>query len=175
VRVTVEHREKTSGVLQNRKEYYIDCRVEFSEEERSIIKERDLYRNGFPIRTSTPLPGHASFVGTMIMRLVSPFMIVGGIIYGIAGGGGLSGLLVFGGIGLFIASWIREHRRDQRLATDEQFVTINRLLDNPTFTVYAGNPAAAKGLEEDVRENVTYLKQLIKSSAELRNKQTFEL
>jgi hypothetical protein len=89
VRVTVEHRERTSGVLQNRKEYYIDCRVEFSEEERSIIKERDLYRNGFPIRTSTPLPGQASFVGTMIMRLVSPFMIVGGIIYGIAGGGGL--------------------------------------------------------------------------------------
>jgi hypothetical protein len=175
VRVTVEHREKTSGLLQNRKEYYVDCRVEFSEEERSIIKERNLYRNGFPIRTSTPVPGQASILGTMIMRLVSPLMIVGGIIYGIAGGGGLSGLLVLGGIGLFIAGWIREHRQDRRLATDEQFVTINQLLDNPTFTVYAGNPAAARGFEEDVRENVTDLKQLIKNSAELRNKQTFEL
>jgi hypothetical protein len=82
MRVTIEHREETSGLLRNHKEYYVDCRVEFSEEERSVIKERNLYRDGFTIRTSTPLPSKASFLGTIVMRLVSPFMTVGGLIYG---------------------------------------------------------------------------------------------
>jgi hypothetical protein len=175
MRVTIKHREETRGLLQNRREYYVDCQVEFSEEERSIIRERDLYKDGFAIRTSTPLPSHASFLSTIGMRLVSPFMVIGGIIYGIAGGGGLSGLLVFGGIGLFINSWLRMRREDKRFSTDEQFISVKQLLNDPTFTVYAFNPAAAKGLEEDVRENVAYLKHLITSSAEIRDKQTFEL
>ena len=56
MRVTIEHRETTTGMTGNHKDCYIDCQVEFSEEEKAIIKARDLYRQGFTVRTSTPLP-----------------------------------------------------------------------------------------------------------------------
>ena len=82
MRVTIEHREATTGVLNNHKDCYVDCTVNFSEEERAIIKARDLYREGFTVRTSTPLPSGSSMLGTGLMRFVGPFMIVGGFIWG---------------------------------------------------------------------------------------------
>ena len=179
MRVSIKHREETSGVLQNQKQCYLDCQVEFSEEERSIIKERDLYRDGFTVRTSTPVRTMASFGSTIFMRLASPFIAIGGLVYGIVGSGPLAEplgtLLIFGGIGLFIYSWFRRRREDKRLANDEQFVTIKQLLSNPIFTVHAWNAHAAKGVEEELREHLASLKSLIKGSAELRAKQTFEL
>lgn len=56
MRVTIEHREATTGVLNSHKQSFVDCTVNFSEEERAIVKERDLYGQGFSVRTSTPLP-----------------------------------------------------------------------------------------------------------------------
>ena len=61
MRVTIEHREQTAGVIGSKKDCYVDCTVEFSEEERAIIKERDLYREGFTVRTSTPVPSSTAF------------------------------------------------------------------------------------------------------------------
>jgi hypothetical protein len=49
------------------------------------------------------------------------------------------------------------------------------LLNKPTFTVHAWNPAAAKGVEEEIREDLTALKAVIANSAEIKAKQTFEL
>jgi hypothetical protein len=175
MRVTIEHREATSGVLGNHKESYVDCTVNFSEEERAIIKERDLYREGFVVRTSTPLPTGGSMLGTGLMRFVGPFMIVGGFIWGLAGGGDLAGLTLFAGIGFVIYGWLRARREDKRLETSEQDITVKQLLNNSTFTVHAWNPAAAKGIEEDIRGHLTSLKAVIQNSAEITPKQTFEL
>ena len=82
MRVTIEHREATSGVLGTHKESYVDCTVNFSEEERAIVQARDLYREGFFVRTSTPLPSSGSTVGTRLMRGFGPLLIVGGLLYG---------------------------------------------------------------------------------------------
>lgn len=68
MRVTIEHREATSGVLGKHTESYVDCTVQFSEEERAIVQARDLYREGFFVRTSTPLPSQGSTLGTNLMR-----------------------------------------------------------------------------------------------------------
>ena len=38
MRVTIEHRESVSGIRAAHKDCYIDCQVEFSEEEKAIIK-----------------------------------------------------------------------------------------------------------------------------------------
>lgn len=63
MRVTIEHRETTTGITGNHKDCYIDCRVQFSEEEKAIIKARDLYRQGITVRTSTPLPTKGALYG----------------------------------------------------------------------------------------------------------------
>jgi hypothetical protein len=175
MRVTIEHREATTGVLNNHKDCYVDCSVNFSEEERAIIKQRDLYSQGFTVRTSTPLPKRSSMLGTGLMRSVGSIMIVVGVIWGIAGGGTPTGLLVFAGIGFVVYGWLRSRKEDKRLETSEQEITIKQLLNKPDFTVHGWNPAAAKGIENDIREHLVSLKNLIKDSAEIQAKQTFEL
>lgn len=175
MRVTTEHREVTSGALANRKESYVDCTVHFSEEEGAIIKQHDLYREGFVIRTSTPLPSQTSLWGTGLMRFAGPFMIVGGFIFGLAGGGSLAGLILFAGIGFVIYGWLRSRKEDKRFESSDQEITIKQLLNKPTFTVHAWNPAAAKGIEEEIREHLTALKAVIQNSTEIKAKQTFEL
>ena len=47
MRVTIEHREQASGVTGKHKDCYVDCKVEFNEEERAIVKARDLWTEGF--------------------------------------------------------------------------------------------------------------------------------
>jgi hypothetical protein len=175
MRVTIEHREVASGALGNHRDSYVDCTVHFSEEERAIVRARDLYREGFTVRTSTPLPNRGSMLGTSLMRSVGPIMIIVGVILGLAGGGTLTGLLVFAGIGFVIYGRLRSRKEDQRFESSEQEVTVKQLLGKPTFTVHAWNPAAAKGIEESIRENVVALKSLIRNSAELQARRAFEL
>jgi hypothetical protein len=181
MRVTIEHREKTTGVIGSHKDCYVDCTVEFSEEERSIIKERDLYRDGFTVRTSTPIPTKTAFWSTNVMRLAGYCMIIGGFVYGMFVEGlarvntNFGGPILFIGIALTIYGWVRSRREDKRFENHEQTITIKHLLSNPTFTVHAWNAGIAKGIEEEVHGELVTLKNLIKASAELQAKQTFEL
>lgn len=181
MRVTIEHRETPSGVLGNHRDCYVDCSVNFSEEERAIIKARDLYRDGFTIRTSTPLPSKTQFFSTNVIRIVGLFMAIGGMLRGIYEGlahvptNSIGGPMFFIGLGLFIWGWFRTRKEDKRFELSEQEITVKQLLTQPTFTVHGWNPAAAKGLEETIRENLVSLKNLIQDSAEVRTKQTFEL
>jgi hypothetical protein len=137
MRVTIEHREETSGVIRNRKDCYVDCKIEFSEEERAIIKAHDLYREGFSVRTSTPLPTHTAFWSTNIMRGIGPLMLIGGLFYGLFGEG-LAGIktniaapILFAGIGLSIWGWLRSRREDKRFDSSEQQVTISNFFQIP--------------------------------------------
>jgi hypothetical protein len=175
MRVTIEHRETTAGMLGNHKDCYLDCRVDFNEEEKAIIKQRDLYGLDITVRAATPEPTNTQFLNTGLMRVIARVMMVAGVIWGLAGGGVLTGLLFFAGAGLEIYSWIRNRTDNKRAESSDQVLTVKRLLGNPTFTVHAFDPAAAKGFELQVRDQLKYLKNAIADSAELRAKQTFEL
>ncbi len=181
MRVTIQHREETSGLTGKHKDCYVDCKVEFGEEERAIIKARDLDTDGFTIRASTPLPTKTQFLSTNLMRVIGRFAIIGGVVYMIYSSFAhpatepLGGLLFVIGIGVEIYGWMRARKEDKRFESSEQQVTIKQLLTNPTFTVHAGNPAAAKAIEQDIREELTAMKRVIQNSAELQATQTFEL
>lgn len=115
------------------------------------------------------------------MRVAGRLMIIGGFLYGMI----IEGLghaptnfgapILFIGIGLEIWGWMRSRKEDKRFEEDEQYITIKKLLNTPTFTVHAWNPAAAKGIEEQIREHLVSLKDIIKNSAQIQAKQTFEL
>ncbi len=182
MRVTIEHREQTTGIIGRHKDCYIDCKVEFSEEERAIIKARDLYGESFTIRTSTAPPSNSAFYSTTFMRPVGAVLAVGGLVYAIInsfgtdqGKSNFGVMVMFVGIGVMIWGWIRAHREDKRLDNVEQTITVKRLLSNPLFTVHAWNAGYAKPIEEEIRGHLTGLKNIIANSAELRAKQTFEL
>jgi hypothetical protein len=181
MRVTIEHREEAGGISGQRRSYFVDCIVEFSEEERAIIKARGLYDHNFTMRASTPLPSQAAFVGTGLLRPIGGLMTIAGPIIGIvggltkSGGEGLGYLLLFGGIGLLIYGRSRQRRQDKRLDEPEQRVTVRQLLSRSRFTVNAFDPAHAKAIEDDIRAELVALKDTIRGSAELQSRQTFEL
>ena len=176
MRVTIEHREETTGLTQSHKESFIDCKVEFSEEERAIIKARDLYRESFIVGVATQPPSTGSILGPAAMKFFGPILIIASFIVGFATGSeGFSGFMFVLGIGLTIYGWWRSWRVDRRLDTDDQLITIRQLLSNPSFTVHALNAGYAKAVEEDIRDHLVSLKTLIQSSTELPAKQTFEL
>ena len=108
-------------------------------------------------------------------------MIVGGLLYGMIVEGlahvqtNFGAPVLFLGIGLTVFGFFRSRKEDKRFETDEQHITVKQLLNNPSFTVHAWNPAAAKGIEDDIRENLVSLKNVIKNSAQIQAKQTFEL
>src|SRR5215831_7941598 len=131
MRVTLEHREETMG-LTGRKECFIDCNVAFSEEEKAIIRTRDLYDQGFTVRTSTPVPTQTAVVSTGVLRLIGRILIVVGFIASFKTD---YGFLFFIGVGFEIYGWLRTRREDKRLESNEQRITIKQLVNNPKFTV----------------------------------------
>jgi hypothetical protein len=175
MRVTIQHREATTGIAQNHKQTYIDCSVVLSDEERAIIKAHDLYQEGFSIRTSTPLPTQTSIANVALMRPIGILLMAIGVIWGLAGGGVGTGTLFIIGLALLLFSFFGGRKQEARLDSSEQEVTLKQLLSNPVFTIHAWNPAAAKGIDEELRDKLAALKNQIDASATLKAKETFEL
>jgi hypothetical protein len=174
MRVTLEHREQTSGIAGSQKDTYVDCTVLFSEEEKAIIQQRNLYDQRFQIGAATKLDSATSFVGSGLLRIIGVLMLIAGVIAGIAGAS-LGGLLFFVGAGIAIWGWLRGRKQDKRVENPQQDITIKGLLNNSTFTVHGGTPAIAKVIDDEIQEGLKRFKFLIAQSAELKEKQTFEL
>lgn len=73
MRVTIEHREEPGGVAGQRRDYFVDCTVAFSEEEGAIIKARGLYGHAITVNAATPLPS------LTMMRAIGPIRGVAGL------------------------------------------------------------------------------------------------
>jgi hypothetical protein len=173
MRVTIEHREQTAGVGGNKRNYFVDCLVELSQEERAIIKARSLYDHHFAVDGAEPPRSTTNFIGAGALKGFAPIIGIGGFIWGVFGGGTAAGLLVFGAIGMFIAGFIMDRKPPG--GSEPQTITIRRLISNPRILIYAPDPASAKIVEDELSQNLTNLKSLIAGSAEVRGRHSFEL
>jgi hypothetical protein len=180
VRITIEHREESAGLTGATKHHFVDCTVEFSEEEKAIIKARDLYNHNFTVGPATPLASTAAFYGTGFLNLAGRLTLIAGVVMFIASawwrpyeGIGMAMMLVGGGMWAFAAYDMRKHVK--RIEEPSQTIRLRQLLNRGRFTVYAPSPAAAGAIEQDIRDALATAKHYISSSAELRPKQTFEL
>lgn len=176
MRVTIEHREQAVGSSGHN--YFVDCKVEFSEEEKAIIQTRSLAdRVVIDALTRAPPPPVLTS-GPFWMRLTGPLLVFGGVIVAIQSmftksGEGLSFLmlLIGGGFWFFGAAGMSDREAPQEPVP----ISVGRLMGQDPVSMYAPDPAAAKALDEQFREGLVGLKQLISASAELRGKETFEL
>lgn len=180
MRVTISHREETAGLGGQKRNYFVDCEVLFSEEERAIVRRRNLADNYIATESAIPTgSGIADYTWTNTgLRVASRLFVLAGVIVGLVGmftGGtdGLSMMLLLIALGLFIFRKANERRSDQSYS--EQRITVRQLLQNPRFTVYAPNPALAGSYDDAIRDQLTRLKSLISASADIRARETFEL
>ena len=173
MRVTISHREEVNGLMRRGRDYFVDCAVEFSEEERAIIRARDLHYS-FVIRSAAAPPSYSAYVGIGMLRLVSFVIIIGGLASMITQSSG-GGFLLFAGIALAIFSWLYGYLQDRRINKTEQEVTLRSLLSGRVLTVYAFNPLYASAAEQQIRDELGHIKALIGVSTELQPARTFEL
>lgn len=180
MRVTIEHREESAGLTGATKHHYVDCTVEFSEEERAVIKARDLYNQNFTLKAATPVPSQVAYVGSGFLNSLGRLGVLGGVIMGllstVTGGvlGTIAGFSIFAGACLWIYAAMQTRMQDKRINTPEQVIKLRDLL-NGRVTVHASSPAEAHDIEDDIRNALASVKALLTASAELRAKQTFEL
>jgi hypothetical protein len=115
-----------------------------------------------------------SFVGSGLLRIIGVVMAIAGVIAGIAGSS-LGGPLFFAGVGIGIWGWLRGRKQDKRVENPQQAISIKSLLGDPKFTVHTGTAASAKVVDDEIQGGLKRFKAVIAQSAELKEKQTFEL
>ena len=171
MQVTINHREETAGLAGKQRYYFVDCTVQFSEEERATIDARAMHQHSFEVAGSQPPRRRSHFIGAGFMRGLSPIIGLIGIV--LAFFSAVGGLLIVAAIGMFIAGFVMDRRPTGD--APPQHLTLGRLLNNPRITIYAYDPAEAARVDDELREILGNVKNRLIVNAEVRAKQTFEL
>lgn len=157
--------------------YYVNCDVQFSEEEKAIIRARTLgehtldFQSGFlnlPPEASTSTPPWLMDYGPRILGLFAVIALFGTI-------GGVSPvfcvLFVIGAIALRIM-------RGQFVTAvgkmEKSELKIKEILVKP-FTLCSMSSLAIPNMEREIQEKLTILKDMLSVSAEPATAKSFEL
>jgi hypothetical protein len=179
MRVTIDHRQQTTG-LGSSQSQFVECLVQFSEEEKAIIRVRGLSDHIVVLDPPSPPPTYREYMTAGVLRGFSPLAGVIGfglLLSSIFTGGqnaALGGLLFFGSPIAWAVGFLMDRSMDIRFTHPKQHVSIRAMLVGP-FTVYSPDPSYSDLVVEQIRERLALLKQIISGSAEMRQKQTYEL
>src|ERR1700674_117185 len=77
MRVTINHRQRTTGLASTQSQF-VDCTVQFSEEEKAIIKARGLSDHLIVLDNPRPPPSYREYMTAGILLAFSPlFGLIG--------------------------------------------------------------------------------------------------
>src|ERR1700739_2946710 len=186
MRVTIDHRQQTTG-LGGTQSQFVNCTVQFSEEEKAIINVRGLADHLIVLEHPRPPPSYREYMTAGILLAFSPlFGLIGflTVIYAIlnlffSGGRSAAGYLLIGALLLFFApfAWaigfLMDRAMNHQFTHPKQFITIREMLLRP-FTVHSPDPAYSDLIVEQIKERLAILKAIILGSAEIREKETYE-
>jgi hypothetical protein len=179
MRVTTEHRQQTTG-LGSRQSQFVDCTVQFSEEEKAIISVRGLHDHVIVLDPPAPPPTYREYMTAGILRGFSPFAgIIGfGLLLSSIFNRGeyaiLGGFMFFGSPIAWAIGFLMDRSMDIRFTHPKQHISVRSMLAAP-FTVYSPDPAYSDLVVDQIRERLSILKFTISGSADERKKQTYEL
>jgi hypothetical protein len=180
MRVTIEHREQRSGFLGESHDYYVDCTVQFSEEEKAIIRARGLQTHFITLDPPVRPPRLYDYMSAGLMMALAPTAFIIGFLMGITsifrGGrlGELGAILVIGAPIMWLAGYMMDRKINYFWRTSKQRIAI-RTMQTSKFTVHSPDPAYSEMVEHDIREALSNLKDRIMRSAEIKPRETFEL
>jgi hypothetical protein len=179
VRVTIKTREQ-DGLLPSKKIYFVDCTVLFSEEEKAIVQARGLGQHYFVVGSEVPPPKDSQRLLSIWLRALAPVVLLGGCVTGIGmsfagrGGDGLAGFSIFAALAMFLAGFAI--KRHVRIAEQpQQTITLQRLLGNPNFSIFAIDNATVKVTGEELRVTLARVKDGLLVNRDIEQAETFEL
>lgn len=183
MRVTMEHREEIAGIRRDRINYFVDCTVQFSEEEKAIVRIRKLEHQFFSVGPPNPDLLLSEILKLDIVRGIAKLSYFTAIPYGIIGflngwrsSGDIATLMLLGGIIVDIAGFffLLLQKNKSKKATNEQNISIQKLLEGP-FSVYAPNIPAVEEIEQDITNNLRAIKNLLTGSLEQPSRRSVTL
>lgn len=166
MQIKIEHREETrnSALGRTTKDYFVDFTVVLSEEEKAIIKDRQMQKEGFNIGAAIRSTAEGGDANTTFYRVGGIILIVIGIATA-SSLGPLSGMMIIGGGVAVVMSFLKKRQADTALYG--QTISLRRLMENPKFTVYVSDPGIGKIVTDEVTEKLTGLKNYIKLTVEV--------
>jgi hypothetical protein len=179
MRVVTEHRQQVTG-LGSKISQFVECTVQFSEEEKAIIKKRGLGDHIIVLDPPTPPPTYREYMTAGILQGFAPFFAIIGLgllissIFNRGQFAELGWLLLLGSPIGWAVGFLMDRSMDIRFTHPKQHVSIRSMLAGP-FTVHSPDPAHSDLVVDQIRERLTFLKLVISGSAEARQRQTYEL
>jgi hypothetical protein len=182
MKLTTDYREQAVGTLKGSKEYYLVGTVDFTNEERTVARERGLYDIYVDVPAATAPPTRGRNFLSMMMGRAGVILAPIGLLYSCAGSlahsnsaGPLGMLLFFIGLGLFIVAKLRDRAAIKRMDNPEQKLSLRRLMDNPNFECHAYTLDEARSFEHEVREALSNLAQRLRDNIVVPEQNTYEL
>ena len=172
MKITIKHPEAKA---RRQTAHYVHCRIEFSQEEQAIIRERTLRENVFAFATGqVDRPPHTYEMignGTLLALGFLAFILALGLIT--AGNNPIGTLILFVSLGIFIYRWVRQRNILDKFTNT---IPLKNVLEQKSFTVSAvGSPTVADDIEAEVRHELLALKALFTRGAVYPETDTFEL
>jgi hypothetical protein len=187
MRATIEHQQRTTG-LGGTQSQFVECVVQFSEEELAIIRARGLGKHLIVLDHPRPSPSYREYMTAGVLQAFAPlfaftgFMIlvsatVGSLLPGgrtFEGYAALGAFLFFGAPIGWAVGYLMDRAINHRLTHPKQFITIRDMQLEP-FTVHSPDPAYSDVIVDQIKEQLTILRTIIMGSAEIRQKQIVEI
>lgn len=185
MQVTIRHRQVDAGVTLPRQDHYVDCRVDFNEEEKAIILTRGLgSQYSLTVPSAMPMGAGMDMRGGTGGCLKVVGIISGGLgvlfLLALAADGNIVPPILIMGIFFILVSvacfgtMISAQSRRNTSFRDQSW-TLGQFVANPTFTVYAADFDQAKYYDELIRMRLSEIKDAITRNIELKQTETFEL
>ncbi len=176
MRVTIEHRDEAAGVIGTKRNYFLDCCVDFSEAEQALIRERGLQKHHVTVDDVLPITPNVQDVKrsyTLKMAIAAGVSLVGILWAGIVKGSlQVWGPLMFvSGAGYAVYSLYR-YLVPPYAPMDA--LRLDFLLKHRRFSIRVGSPTQSKEMEQEVYNSLQSVKEFMEGSVELGSARTVE-
>lgn len=174
MRVAIEHREGAPGLPNNQRSYYLDCDIDFSEEEKAVIRRRGLGDHFITI----PNGYHAYFDPSEAKRLYALKLAVAAVatllcLFAAPLSGGHP-IPAFGFLGSSIYAVYCLYRFLRPKVVLYQQLTLDDLVKHKRFIVETPSPVRAKEAEDQLFGTIERMKNFLTDSTELSDRSVRE-
>ena len=178
MRAFIEHRGHYRFFIFNPK-FTLYLRLEFSNEERAIVRTRALQNYGFDLSPGFLGSSESQYSGPALQAMEAGGLALFGIGFicifvaaGVSAFGPVALTCLIAGVLLF---WHAQKAKRREKSAYLKELTLGYLLDNPSLSIQTVDPAQAPHLEENIRLRLTKLKYFLGQMHRLATERVFEM
>jgi len=174
MRITFEHRDGFAGF---QRAHFLDCAVEFSEEERISIRNRGLQKHTVPLPLgyrARPNPQERNRFLILQFAIAAGVCVLGFLLSFLPGHGPaelLGAALALAGVGYAGYCAVRMFPWKEK---EEDELTLGAILKSKRFSIRTASPAESKDVEDELEGSLASMKDFLSANIEAGTRRTVE-